>query len=136
MRVFVDNDVILDVLLKRGGFEHSQELIARIESKVLTGYTSAMVLVNTYYIVRRLKSAETAWLAVKKLRLLFKIAGCSQKEVDLAMAADFRDFEDAVQYYCAMAVKADYLVTRNKKDYRSAKIAVVTPAEYLSLQKN
>jgi predicted nucleic acid-binding protein len=44
-----------------------------------------------------------------------------------------RDFEDAVQYECAKSIGADYLVTRNIRDFTVSKDKAITPKEFLKL---
>lgn len=133
MTVFVDNDVILDVLLKRKNFEHSKLLLSSIEDKQVKAYTSPLIFTNSFYIISKLNDKKKAWSAIKKIRLLFKVVKVTEGVVDLALASDFIDFEDAVQYYAALAQKVDYLITRNKKHYINTKIPVVTPQEYLAI---
>lgn len=133
MRVFVDNDVILDVLLKRTDFEYSQKLLSLIESHKINAYTSPIIFTNSFYIISKLKGRKTAWIALKKLRLLFEVSKVTEKVIDLALASDFMDFEDAVQYYTALEQKSDCLITRNKKDFSNAQIPVFTPEEYIGL---
>jgi predicted nucleic acid-binding protein len=133
MTIFVDNDVILDVLLDRKEFKDSKLLLSSIENKQAKAYTSPLILTNSFYIISKLKDKKRAWSAIKKIRLLFKIAKVTEDIVDLALASDFIDFEDAVQYYAALAQKADYLITRNKKQYTGTQIPVVTPLEYIAI---
>jgi hypothetical protein len=52
--------------------------------------------------------------------------------IDLSLASDFKDFEDAVQCYSAVHSKADGLITRNKKDYVTGILPILTPEEYLA----
>jgi hypothetical protein len=54
--------------------------------------------------------------------------------IDLSLASSFKDFEDAVQYYSALHVRADCLITRNKADYRADRLPVMTPEEFLALE--
>lgn len=133
MRIFVDNDVILDVLLARVGFEHSRELLSRIEKKQIEAYTSPIIFTNSFYIVSKLRNKKKAWSALNKMRLLFKVSKVNERVVDLALASDFSDFEDAIQYYAALTQKVEYIVTRNKRDYIASQIPVVTPQEITAL---
>ena len=74
---------------------------------------------------------------MRKLRKLFKITKVNEKVVDQALASGFKDFEDAIQYYSALDVKAKYLVTRNKSDYIGEEVIIVSPQEFLALiEKN
>ena len=55
------------------------------------------------------------------------------KADDLKKAADmkFRDYEDAVQSACASRIKANYIVTRNIKDFAESKVTAIKPTELL-----
>ncbi|MCF6149428.1 MAG: PIN domain-containing protein [Candidatus Kuenenia sp.] len=55
--------------------------------------------------------------------------------IDLSLTSDFRDFEDAVQYYSAVQAKADCLITRNKSDYKVDRLPVLTPEEFMAMTK-
>ena len=133
MTIFVDNDVILDVLLKRKEFEESKLLLSSIENKQFKAYTSPLIFTNSFYIISKLKDKKKAWSAIKKIRLLFKVAKVTEDIIDRALASDFIDFEDSIQYYAALQQKVDYLITRNKKHYVNTQIPTVTPQEYLAI---
>ena len=135
MKIFIDNDVILDVILERKDFEYSRELLTQVEQKQVKAYTSPIIFTNSYYIISKLRNKKKAWSALKKIRLLFSVSPINQKVIDLALASDFSDFEDAVQYYAALEQKVEYIVTRNKKDYIAAQIPAVTPQEYIAVVK-
>ncbi len=72
--------------------------------------------------------------ALEKLRIVFRVAAVDEKVIDLSLASTFKDFEDAVQYYSALHVRADYLITRNKADYRADRLPIMTPEEFLALE--
>ncbi len=132
MKIFVDSDVILDVLLERTRFEFSKELLSHIEEKRFIAVTSPIVFTNSFYIISKLKNEKKAWISLQKLRLIFSLTKISQKNIDKALASEFDDFEDAVQYYAALEEKVDFLVTRNKKDYNSAsELPIMSPEEFL-----
>ena len=44
---------------------------------------------------------------------------------------DFSDFEDCLQAECAKSFSADWIVTRNVKDFENSAIKAVTPDEFL-----
>ena len=50
-----------------------------------------------------------------------------------ALALPHRDFEDAVQMMAAVRAEAEYLVTRNARDYAAGPLPAVSPAEVASL---
>lgn len=129
-RVFVDTDVILDLLLPRPAFlPEASRLFALIQNGQIEACTSPLVFSNLFYILTKELSSEGAIQALRKLRVLLRVLPVDAQMIDLALASSFKDFEDAVQYYAAISAHLDALVTRNKKDYRSAKIPILTAAE-------
>lgn len=134
MKVFVDNDVILDILLPRRDFRHSFDLMRLAEENEIDAYTSPLVFSNSFYIVKRLRDAAKANSTIKKIRILFKVLKIDQKIIDMALASEFLDFEYAVQYYAALQQGMDYFITRNKKDFVDSQLVVITPLEFLALR--
>ena len=133
-RVFVDSDVVLDLLLAREPFfDAAAEFFGRIESRKLEGYVSPLVFSNLFYILRKHLSGPAAIVALRKLRLLVRVLPIGEHTIDQALASDFRDFEDAIQYHGACAENLDALVTRNRRDYPIREMAIVTPAECLAM---
>jgi len=70
---------------------------------------------------------------LKKVRIVLKTAPVIEKIIDSALISDFRDFEDAIQYYAALEVKSDYFITRNKKDFPASQLPILFPEEFLAL---
>ncbi|HSR93046.1 MAG TPA: PIN domain-containing protein [Gemmatimonadales bacterium] len=130
LRVFVDTDVILDLVLARPDFlPEASRLFALIQNGQIEACTSPLVLSNLFYILTKKISAEEAIKALRKLRALLRVLPIDERMIDMALASSFNDFEDAVQYYAAVSADLDALVTRNKKDYGSAEIPILTAAE-------
>ena len=50
--------------------------------------------------------------------------------IDHALESKFKDFEDAVQYFCAQKVQAELIITDNVKDYLLSDIAVMTAKDF------
>ena len=99
----------------------------------MKAFTSPIIFTNSFYIITKVKNKSKAWAALKKIRLLFNVSNVTEKIVDLALASDFLDFEDAIQYYAALEQKVDYIVIRNKKHFISKQVPIITPAEYVAL---
>ncbi len=100
-----------------------------VQEGALEGCVSPLICSNLFYILRRQLSREEARAALGKLRVLLRILAVDETTVDRALSSSFKDFEDAIQYYTALAHGLDAIVTRNKKDYTSAKLAVFTAEE-------
>lgn len=131
-KVFVDSDVILDLLAQRiPHFHFSALLFTFADMKKLELYTSPTVFCNVFYILRKELGIEKAKSALRKLRLLIKIIDSSEKTIDCALNSDFSDFEDAIQCYTAQNHQISIIVTRNVKDYKTAGIIVQNPETFL-----
>lgn len=132
--VLCDINVILDIFLKRvPHYAPAAKLFSLIEEKKLHGYLSAQSFPTMFYLLSKELKRDKAMRVLEKLRIVFRVAAVDEKVIDLSLASTFKDFEDAVQYYSALQVKADCLITRNKGDYRADQVTVMTPEEFLAL---
>ena len=131
MRVLLDTDVILDLLLDRAGFAEHAALWEAHEQGRLEAYVSAITPVNVFYIARKLKGAETARQAVIELLATLRVCPLDQTTLEKALTLPFSDYEDAVQLASTLAYHLDALVTRNLEDYKNATLPVFSPSEFL-----
>ena len=131
--VLCDINFFLDIFLKREPFYSSAaKLFKKIEDKELKGYLCALSFPTLFYLLSKEISREKAIKTLEKIRIVFSVAVVDQKVIDLSLTSDFKDFEDAIQYYSAVQVRADCIITRNKDDYIVDKIPVLTPEEFLA----
>ena len=131
-KVFVDTDVVLDLLAERIPFFHfSAVLFTFAEMKKLELYTSSLILANTFYILRKQLGNDEAKSALRKLRILLHVVDSSESIIDKALNSDFSDFEDAIQYYTALEHGISVILTRNLRDYKKTSVIVQTPEAYL-----
>ena len=133
--IFIDTDVIIDFLIDRE--PHSREaaiIFTLIEQKKLKGYVSSLTFSNLYYILRKIESHNKVIAKLDSISRLLTILKVDQQIIKLAIASEFPDFEDSIQYNCALDYKKiDVLITRNIKDYKGSQIPVMTPAVYLKM---
>ena len=94
-----------------------------------------LIIVGLVYIIRKYKSEKEVIKTLNKLKLLVNILPVDERIITLALASDFKDFEDAIQYYAAMENNLEIILTRNIKDYKKAKIIVITAEEYLKYRE-
>jgi len=131
-KLLVDADIILDLLTRRGNF---YEPAARIFDLGYTGKlslcTTAVVLANVFYLLRKKHGAEKSLDCLKILRLIMGVLPISEKAVDDALASNFTDFEDGLQYFSAKENEVKIILTRNAKDYKGKDLTVQTAEEYL-----
>ena len=133
-KVFVDCDVILDLLMERQPFySAAAELFSLVERKKIHAFVSPAVIANLHYILARSLTSAKARAVLNKFSLLIRILPMDEEIIRLALNSDFRDFEDAIQYYTALNHGIPLLITRNKKDYAAARITILTAEEFLAV---
>ena len=136
-KLFVDSDVVIDFFTDREPhINPASELFELNEKGSIVLYISALSINNIYYIVRKYLGHKKTLEIVETLTEMTEIIGTTKKEVIRALKNDFKDFEDSIQYSSALTIKGlDAIVTRNIKDYRNSKIAVMTPLNFLKMKE-
>jgi predicted nucleic acid-binding protein len=131
-KIFVDSDIILDLIQERENFSDAVQLFALIEKNKVKAYVSPLIFANLFYILRKQESNKFALQILIRLKALLHVLTINEKIIELALSSGFKDFEDAVQYYSALEENVDFLVTRNKKDYKKSGIIICNAKEYLA----
>lgn len=131
-KIFVDSDVMMDLLGKRQPFYSDAAMFfSMVDKGKYKAFVSPIIVANLNYILTRLKGRAEARNLLHKLKLLVKILPVDEKIIELALSSEFNDFEDAIQYYTARENGISLLLTRNIKDYKKADITIMTPGEFL-----
>lgn len=131
-RMLIDTNIIVDLLAKREDFyQEAQELFTLADGKNILLFISALTFANMHYLLLRDLNAEAARKIMITFKTLVEVLPLDDKILELALASDFNDFEDAIQYYTALDNRLDMIITRNKKDFRKSKLPVLTAGEYL-----
>ena len=134
IKVLFDLNIILDVLQEREPFyETSAQLLAYAEIGKIQGFIAPHSLTTLFYLIQKGKSAAHAKVTITNLLQILKVASIDQSTIEQALSLPYKDFEDTVQMMAAMQCKADYLVTRNVKDFQPAPLSVIQPSELLVL---
>ena len=130
-RIFVDTNILLDVLLEREGYYYDAlKIWANAENGNVEACIAAISLNNIHYVMRKLKSETTAMIAVKILLRIFKVIPVDADILGLAVDFHDKDFEDDIQLQCAIKAKCSQLFTRNPNHYDHSAIAVVPPTSF------
>lgn len=130
-RIFVDTNILLDVLLEREGYYYDAlKIWANAENGNVEACIAAISLNNIHYVMRKLKSETTAMITVKILLRIFKVIPVDADILGLAVDFHDKDFEDDIQLQCALKAKCSQLFTRNPNHYDHSAIAVVPPSSF------
>jgi len=135
-RILVDTNIVLDLLAKRTEFIiEAQELFTLSDKNELKLYVSSLTFANTYYILSQKIKLEDARKILRKFKVLVEVLPMDDKIIDLSLESDFKDFEDAIQYHTAIENEVNIIITRNLKDFKTAKIPVLTAKDYIEMRK-
>ena len=133
MVLLIDTNMILDLLLSIPEFVKDSSVIWKLcETEQAKGYLSTLTYANMMYVMRKQLTPDQIEDVFRKLNLIFEFADFSPAVLERAVAMKWKAIEDAVQSATAESVHADYIVTRNLKDFMKSKVIAFTPAELLA----
>jgi predicted nucleic acid-binding protein len=134
VKLLLDVNIILDVALQRTPWNaDGVRLFAEIETGRAAGYVAGHTVTTAHYVVARALGKQTAALVVSDLLRMFEVVPVEKADFHQAVALGMRDFEDAVQAACALKVGADYIATRNEKDFQGIPIPARSAGSILAL---
>jgi predicted nucleic acid-binding protein len=129
--LFVDTDIVLDLLARRDPFYNSAaRLFSLAETGDISLAVSSLTFANLFYILRKQISTRHALGVLSSFKQLVTVLPVDDAIVEQSLKAGFSDFEDAMQYYAALNAGCSTLLTRNGRHYRKAEIAVMTAETY------
>jgi predicted nucleic acid-binding protein len=135
-RIFVDTDVVLDLLAQREPFyEYAAALFTQADQQNITLFISSLSFAHLHYILMKQKSSSETRKILSRFKVLVKVLPVDDKILELALHSEFTDFEDALHYYCAIENGINLLITRNIKDYKHASIPVFTAESYCKQER-
>lgn len=130
--ILLDTNIIVDVALERQPhFDASQQVLLLVEQGQIEGYISASTFSDLYYIIRRARGREWTTDFLNWLVTYCQIATVNETAIRMALAANFRDFEDAIQYSTAVVNQLDAIITRNTEDFPVTTPRIMTPEQLI-----
>lgn len=133
MKLLIDTNIVLDVLLKREPFYHSAVKVMNLaQYDDVQEFVSASAITDIYYIAyKQIKDRELVIDLIRRLLTIVSVAAVSGQEIVQALDMGWKDFEDAVQYSVALMGEMEGIVTRNPKDYENADINIWLPEQII-----
>lgn len=135
MKIFIDTNILLDSLLKRYPFyKESDNVIDICLTEKIKIFIAAHSVTNSFYIMRKVYSESQRREMLMEMCGLFGIVDIDKDKIITALKNDnFKDFEDCLQSECALSCDADYIITRNLKDFSESKVKSITPKDFLNM---
>lgn len=130
----MDTNIVIDFLANRQPFAVDA---ARLFDLAVNGkiriFIAAVSYNNIYYILRQSMPGNATLRLLEELADMTEITDVTALVIRQSLKTDFKDYEDAIQYHSALSVPdLDFIVTRNTKDFKKSKLAVLTPTEALA----
>ncbi|MEQ6122046.1 PIN domain-containing protein [Reichenbachiella sp. MALMAid0571] len=132
-RIFIDTNVMLDLLGERNPFYEPIAKIATLaEKKTLTLVVSPISFATVNYFISKFESSKIAKEKLQKFKILSEICPLDQYTIEKGLNSSFNDFEDALQYFSAVDSDCKIIITRNGRDFKKSLLPVMTADEFLS----
>ncbi len=132
MKLLIDANILLDVLNNRQPHVKESELVWKLcETRQVDGSISAITFANLIYVMRKHLDPAKIENTLKTIGMIFHIEELTANDLRAAAACRWKDYEDAIQSVTASRINAEYIVTRNVKDYQQSSVPALTPGEIL-----
>jgi predicted nucleic acid-binding protein len=131
--VFLDTNIVLDMLLEREPFyKPAASLVSLADKKQIHALVSSLTIANVNYVLAKRIGAIKSRRLLQETCAVLDIASVDERVVKKALFSDseFKDVEDAIQHYCALAANASVIITRDK-DYARSELPVMNAEEFL-----
>ena len=131
-KLFLDTNIVLDLLANRiPYYTAAAKLFSLADKKKVILSISSLCIADAHYILSKQNPELETRKILRKFKVLVTVLPLDDKITDLALNSDFRDFEDAIQYYTAIENDQDLVITRNQKDFKESKLPVMTANEFI-----
>ena len=133
MKILIDTNIVLDVLLKQEPFYKDSFIIFQLaNSGSIKGILAAVSMTNVFFLLRKAKKdIDDVYQILDKLTSLFTVAPFIETTLSGALSLRWKDFEDAVQYVTAKENNVDYIITRNETDFKNSDIPCISPTDFI-----
>ena len=136
-KAYIHCNILIDWLVDREPFSYyASKIIELAEKKKIESYISALRLAHTYYLIAKELSKKIANQFLRDSATLFRFADMPGSVIRKAIEKKYKDFEDDLHYYAAVENELDFLIARNKKDFKSENIVIIDAEEFVKLQDN
>lgn len=131
-KVFLDTNFIIDYFVREDYSGVAEKVMRTGDSENIEFHISYLTVANFAYIMRKLPT-DTLRLQISRICDTFQIVDNTKDQIIRNLRETTNDFEDGLQYQSAISAGCECIITRNKKDFPFAKIALYTPSEFIKL---
>lgn len=139
MKFFLDTNILLDFILQRElFFNDAVQILDFAVRESIELYTSSQSVITSFYLSEKELKAKNLKTVFAQLFDYIQIAAVNSDMIKASLNSDIKDFEDAVQVFCAHQIEnLEGIITRNLKDFSNTGIRIFSPTEALDfIHKN
>ena len=129
--IFLDTNFIIDYFVREDLNGEAEKLLQLRESLNLNFFISYLSVANFAYIMRKLPTCQLSNI-ILRICNVFCVVENTRDQILRSLQSGFKDFEDGLQYQCALDAHCDCIITRNQKDFIDSSIPVMTAGEFIS----
>lgn len=132
-RPFLDTNILLDLLGERKPFYEAAAKISTLaDLKEITLVASPLSFTTVEYILSKYESSQSVLNKLRKFKIICEVCEINEETIEKSLNSNFKDFEDAVQYFAALNANCNVIITRNGKDFKNSNLPIMTAEEYLA----
>lgn len=132
LRLYIDTNIMLDFLGERKPFYDAIAKIATLAEKgKLDMVASPISFATVNYFLAKFETPDIAREKLRKFKILCHICSIDEHTVEKALNSTIKDFEDALQYYCATESDCQIILTRDQKDFKKSLLPIMSAEEFL-----
>lgn len=132
LKVYIDTNIYINSILNRDN-GISQDILIFLKNAGVNIYINDISIINIHYIIKKYIDNSIVKEELKTIRNEHILVSADGEIIDNALMSDYKDFEDAVQYFCAKKVNSDLIITDNQKDFIHSDIKVMTAKEFYGI---
>lgn len=131
MKLLIDTNVILDLVLNRTNAAASASLFRKISIAKDSAYITASSVTDLFYIIRKeTHNINFSYSIMEKILKMVSVITVTESDICTALMLKWNDFEDCVQYVAARRNDIDYIITNNTKDFKNSVIPAIIPKDF------
>ena len=136
MKIVIDTNIVIDYFADREPFaDFAEQIFELCDSELVEGYFTANTITDIYYILRKIAGDLQTREHIKTISAILNIVDVTGNDIMKALESHMTDFEDALLSECAKRIRADYIVTRNTRDFIDSPVIAIEPADFINTIK-
>jgi predicted nucleic acid-binding protein len=129
IRIYIDTNIYLNSILNRDK-EISKNVLSFLAGVDVELYLNDISVINIHYIIRKSFDRDGVIDELRTIQQENSLVSVDEEVIESALDSKFKDFEDAIQYFCAKKIDAELIITDNIKDFKLSDIRVISAKEF------